>query len=177
MQHARTLADVLIEPPPDRQQETVQRNMILQIGMPHCSEIDLVEFRQSLERVVRHHLTVLEVIVRPPRKLREFQRGSEPILGRTDNLQPFLNHIHSDPVSSNDCDIASRHTSAPLVLRIAAAPPLFRRRYVPRLLSVPMYATPRQEDDVPSMDAPPPTERTSGAMSLRPRIARGSGRR
>ena len=45
MQHARTLADVLIELPPDRQQETVQGNVVLQVRMPYRAEVDLIEFR------------------------------------------------------------------------------------------------------------------------------------
>ena len=83
--------------------------MVLQVGMPDRAEVYLVVLHKRVERVVRHHLPVLEIVVRPPRKLRELQGNLVVPCDPIQDLQSLLDHVDANAVSSNDGDFVLGH--------------------------------------------------------------------
>ena len=76
----RPHARVLIEAAPDRQQQAVERDVVLHPRIADRAEEDRVERPQPVERVGRHHPAVLEVVLRAPRKVLPLEAESRAAL-------------------------------------------------------------------------------------------------
>ena len=102
VQHRGPHAGVLIEPAPDRQQEPVERHVVLQARIADRAEEDRVERAQPVERVLRHHPAVREVVLRPPGKMLPREAKSEPLRRRFQRPDRRRNHLAPDPVAGDD---------------------------------------------------------------------------
>ena len=67
IQDARSLANVLIETASDRQKKAAKGHMVLNVYMTDRAQVDDVRFRKNIQAVGRHHLPVLDIVLRTPR--------------------------------------------------------------------------------------------------------------
>jgi hypothetical protein len=109
IEHRRSNARILIEPPPNRQQQTVQRDVVLQARVAHGAEENRVERAQPIERVLRHHPTVLEVVLRAPVELLPDQAELKAGRGRLQHPDRRWNHFVSNAVAGNHCYAIGLH--------------------------------------------------------------------
>src|SRR5262249_2654947 len=110
VEHGRPYARVLIESSTDRQQQAVQRDVVLQARIADRAEEDRVERTQPIERIAGHHLPAREVVLGAPRErlpgephTRALARGLEHAYGRGD-------HFGADAVTGNHCDTVVIHS-------------------------------------------------------------------
>ena len=92
-------ARVLIESTSNRQQQTVERDVVLHLGMPDRAKEYGVETSQLLHAVRGHHLAVLEVVLGAPRELDEFPLDVVLTRERAQDLQRFVDDIDADAVA------------------------------------------------------------------------------
>ena len=109
---------LLVEAAPHRQQQAVQRDVVLDIRMPHRAEEDGVEPAQRVQPVRVHHPAVLEVVVGAPRELGVRKLNAEPALRGVQHLDAFLDDFRPDAVSAYDCDLVFAHARACLRSRV-----------------------------------------------------------
>ena len=112
VQHRGAKAYVLIEVPADGQEQAVQRDVVLDVGMADGPEEDRVERRECLERRLGHHLSVLPEVARSPRKLRE--RPCDPVSRseRVQHFQTFVDDVDTNAVTLDDGDLEFGHVSS-----------------------------------------------------------------
>ena len=73
--------------------------MVLQFRMTNRAEEYRIESTKLLNAIRRHHLVVLEVILRTPRKLDKVPFDAVFSGERFQNLERFVNDINTDTVS------------------------------------------------------------------------------
>ena len=109
-QDRRPDARVLIESTSNRQEQTVERYVVLHLGMPDRAEEYGVESTQLLHAVGGHHLAVLEVVLGTPRELDEFPLDVVLARESVQNLQRFVDDIDADAVALDYRDAVLTHS-------------------------------------------------------------------
>ena len=117
-QDAGSLADVLVEAAPHRQQQAVQRDVVLDVRVSDCAEEDGVEPAQHVQPVRVHHPAVLEVVVGAPRELGVRELDAEPALRGVQHLDAFLDDLRPNAVSAYDRYLVLSHARACLRSRV-----------------------------------------------------------
>src|SRR6202022_1437701 len=105
IQHGGPDTGVLIEGTADREQQSVERDVVLQARIADGAEKNCVERSQPVERVLRHHPAVREVVLRPPGELLPLETESKPLRRRFKSPNRRRSYLTPDPVPGND-----RHT-------------------------------------------------------------------
>ena len=101
VEHGRPHARVLIEPAANREQQAVERHVVLQPGIADGAEEDRVERPQHIQRVGRHHSAVLEVVVRSPRERLPREPHVHLRACRVDRAHRGGRHLAPDAVTRN----------------------------------------------------------------------------
>ena len=99
IEHRRTHARVLIELAPNRQEQAVEGEVVLQPGIADGAEEDGVEGPQTVDGVGRHHASVLEVVIGPPGERLPRHGELRACRGSIDDVDRRRNHFGSDAVS------------------------------------------------------------------------------
>ena len=96
---------VLVESAPDGQQQSVERDVIGDIGVAHGAQVDGVGRAQQFQRVLRHHPAVREIVFRAPVEILE--AAGEVVLspGAVEDPLAFRNHFLADTVAGDHCDM------------------------------------------------------------------------
>ena len=113
VEHAGAFADVLVERAANRQQQAVERNVVLYVGVADRSQIDGVRLGQPIERVRGHHLAVLEVVIGAPRMLDEVPVYLEQPAHGPQDFETLLDHLHADAVATYHSDVVTGHVKPP----------------------------------------------------------------
>ena len=101
---------VLVEPEPDREQQLAERDRVEHLRRADRAEQDRVVAAQRLQRVRRHHLARLEVMVRPPREVIELEGESlVPLRHEPQHLLRLGGDLGADSVAGDDGDAMRRH--------------------------------------------------------------------
>ena len=101
VEHGRPHARVLIEAAANRQQQAVERDVVLQPRIADGAEEDRVERPQQIQRVGRHHPAVLEVVLRSPRKRLPLEADVHARACRVDRAHRGGRHFVPDAVAGN----------------------------------------------------------------------------
>ena len=101
VQHAGPLANILVECAPYWKQKPVQREMVLDVGMPHRPEVDGVGLRHLVKPVGRHHRAMLEVVVRTPGMFHEIPANAVLRAHDVQHADALFNHFAADAVAAN----------------------------------------------------------------------------
>ena len=130
VEHGRPHARVLIEAAADRQQQTVQRDVVLQSRIADRAEEDRVERTQPVERVGRHHAAVLEVVVGAPGELLPLEPEAAslclPLRGRgwpPESLRARYRRRESPPRDTSRHAVTTARSSSTIGIRSAARSP------------------------------------------------------
>ena len=104
-----TETDALIEAPANREEQPVQRDVVLDSGMPDRAEQHRVELRQFIEELGRSHPSVGEVVIGPPRKLGPLDARADFRDSGLGGAHRFASDFGTDAVSGNDGDAMCGH--------------------------------------------------------------------
>lgn len=102
-------ADVLVESAPDGEQESIERDMVLNFRMSDGTEEDGVEFCQLIEVVGGSHPAVCEVVIRPPGEFGPVAAGVGGGEGGIGDADRFAGDFGADSVSGDDGDFKCFH--------------------------------------------------------------------
>jgi hypothetical protein len=111
IEHSRSHASVLIECAPNRQQQTVQREIVLQARIADRAQINSVQRPQLIERIRGHHCAMLEIMIGPPGKMSPLELKPEASAGGFEHIDAGGNHFTTDAVSRDHCNAISSHTN------------------------------------------------------------------
>ena len=104
-----TQANALVEAAANRQQQAIQRDVVLHARMTDRSEQHRIVLGQFIKELGRSHSPVSEVVVSPPREL-----GPRDVRANTQHCGVcralcFASHFGADAVSANHGDALCRH--------------------------------------------------------------------
>ena len=103
-------ADALVESAADRKQESVERDVVLDLGVSDGTQQDGVVAGERIEEVVGGHPAVFEVVLTAPGVGGPFEGCFIECRGGFDRPDRLPSHLGANPVSFDDCDIKdSRH--------------------------------------------------------------------
>ena len=105
----RAEANKLIEPPANRQQQAVEGDVVLYVGVSHGTQQDGIVAGQLVKVIVAGHLAMLKVVVASPRVVGPLERGAGQFCGRFDCADGLAGYFRADAVSFDNCDVKRCH--------------------------------------------------------------------
>ena len=101
----RAEIDILVKAVADGEQQLPERDVVRDAGITHCSQKDGVEGFQRLQRVLRHHLPCLQIVLTSPGEISEFKRETSVLRGcGLQYLDGFRHDLRTDTVARNNCN-------------------------------------------------------------------------
>jgi hypothetical protein len=99
----------LSEPLTQRQDQLTRRDVIGDTRIADRAEINRVERHQPIDAVVVHHAPVLQVVIAPPRDLRELADEVALFGGEIQDVDAGRDHFLADSVTRDHCYAISLH--------------------------------------------------------------------
>src|SRR5262249_39494624 len=109
--------DVLLEAPPDRNEQAPERDMVGDSGPADRAQIDRIEATQLLDAVLRHEFAALEIAVAAPIEMRPVERKTVLLRRRFEHALPLGHDLLADAVARDDGDLVLLHAEISLRAR------------------------------------------------------------
>ena len=108
-QLVRALADVLVEPLPNREEETVERHVVGNFGVADRTEEDRIGRLDSVESVVGHHCALLQIALGAPVVGRPLQREAVLFRDGIEHVHRGARDFGTDTVARDDGHVVRLH--------------------------------------------------------------------